>query len=356
MKIEKGHYVPKELITSEAIHEAVVKCFVAAGFKDCRPRYGNFKRNDFFAGLFVDNAGEISWGDKGTNAKTPLTLQQLFTAENGLAWPDWAEEIRANKDRVYFSSGLKLEFICGSTYSADSVVLATRQPKEKEVNEALDKAVIELTGVWSVGGGNADHLRIEKNLLFSEKPGDKQYICTYAEFESRAKQLGYINGFRWGVEYPTNGKRPDLPDDVILQVQHSQTVWMVDLLPVDACNYHVITAFRIADNRYKPADTSYLDGSSLTHSEESLTHKDGEIDQAIPAFCKLPNSLQDLYQESFDKWVDKKQAERKYELERNKVVEAAAQKFHNSIMPDYSGQPFIDGLCALYDAGFLKMP
>lgn len=25
--------MPKELITSEAIHEAVVKCFVAAGFK-----------------------------------------------------------------------------------------------------------------------------------------------------------------------------------------------------------------------------------------------------------------------------------------------------------------------------------
>ena len=33
MKIQKGHYVPKELITSEVIHEAVVKCFVAAGLK-----------------------------------------------------------------------------------------------------------------------------------------------------------------------------------------------------------------------------------------------------------------------------------------------------------------------------------
>jgi len=47
---------------------------------------------------------------------------------------------------------------------------------------------------------------------------------------------------------------------------------------------------------------------------------------------------------------------RKAEAERKRVVDAAAAKFHASIMPDYSGQPFIDGLSALYDAGFLRMP
>jgi hypothetical protein len=49
-------------------------------------------------------------------------------------------------------------------------------------------------------------------------------------------------------------------------------------------------------------------------------------------------------------------ATRKAEAERKRVVDAAAAKFHASIMPDYSGQPFIDGLSALYDAGFLRMP
>ena len=42
--------------------------------------------------------------------------------------------------------------------------------------------------------------------------------------------------------------------------------------------------------------------------------------------------------------------------EREKVIEAAAQAFHANCMSDYSGQPFLDGLSALYDAGLLRLP
>lgn len=42
--------------------------------------------------------------------------------------------------------------------------------------------------------------------------------------------------------------------------------------------------------------------------------------------------------------------------EKEKVIQAAASEFHKKCMADYSGQPFIDGLTALYDAGMLQMP
>lgn len=146
MKIAKGHYVPKELITSEAVHEAVVKCFVAAGFKDCRPSYGNFKRMESFAGLSVDKQGEISWGDKGSSAQEPLTLQQLFTAENGLQWPDWAEIVIGGDRFVYFKGDGHMQTISGDFKSPPfgGNVLAIRQPKEAchivEVNEMVFNA------------------------------------------------------------------------------------------------------------------------------------------------------------------------------------------------------------------------
>ena len=132
MKIQKGHYVPKELITSEAIHEAVVKCFVAAGFKktDNAGRF-DVPRGD---GLCIASDGEIMWGGVGLSAKEPLTLHQLFTAENGLEWPAFAQYVKASSHWVYFVSerGGAIQFISGDNYSAESEILATRQPKEKE--------------------------------------------------------------------------------------------------------------------------------------------------------------------------------------------------------------------------------
>lgn len=45
---------------------------------------------------------------------------------------------------------------------------------------------------------------------------------------------GFINGYRWGVEYPTNGKKPDLPDDIYIDVkcEKGTNEWQVML------NYH----------------------------------------------------------------------------------------------------------------------
>jgi hypothetical protein len=289
MKIQKGHYVPKELITSEAIHEAVVKCFVAAGFKDDRPEYGDYESKSG-TGLCVSDSGRFICG--GTiSCKNPLTLQQLFTAENGLKWPDFAEGIAANDHSVWFYSVGMSRVISGQIAHppVGGEILATRQPKEKEVNEALDKAVIELNGVFPepyIYGVIGKYAIIGDMVAF--KVNNYQYttFCTVDEFTQRAKELGFINGYRYGVEYPTNGNRPDLPDDVLIDIKCNagSDNWggWTDLDVSDASwtkeeNDIPASSFKIIDPRYRPQDTSYLNASS---QDQSLTHK--SADETIP--------------------------------------------------------------------------
>lgn len=231
MKIEKGHYVPKELITSEALHEAVVKCFVAAGFEDRRPHYGNVGSPPDRGGLCVYHDGDIQWASSSEACKQSLTLQQLFTAENGISWPDWAESIDTDGKAVWFHGRRTHELIAGEIGRGPVVMtLATRQPKEEEVQS-----------------------------------------------EVLSKKLGFIGKYRWGVEYPTNGKRPELLDDVEVEIFSTvDSRWSEG--PVRIWNWNVssIMKFRITDQRYKTDDTSYLNAptqaQSLTHSEEGLTH------------------------------------------------------------------------------------
>lgn len=42
--------------------------------------------------------------------------------------------------------------------------------------------------------------------------------------------------------------------------------------------------------------------------------------------------------------------------DRERVISEASKVFHSKCMSNYSGQPFLDGLGALYDAGMLKSP
>lgn len=41
-------------------------------------------------------------------------------------------------------------------------------------------------------------------------------LCSTEDYKGVARKMGYINGYKYGVEYPTNGKKPDLPDDVVV--------------------------------------------------------------------------------------------------------------------------------------------
>ena len=60
--------------------------------------------------------------------------------------------------------------------------------------------------------------------------------------------------YEYGVEYTTNGVKPDLPDDVLVEVTYSKSgTWFENT--VDDIRWLVggVVSFRIVDQRYKPA-------------------------------------------------------------------------------------------------------
>lgn len=147
MRIEKGDYIAKEDITSEAIHALVVKCFEAAGFKKPE-KSGNFKAflND---GLCVCPDGEVMWGANGYSAKRRLTLQQLLTAENSIKWPDWAVDVQLVAGASMFTDGNEIaERVAGGCtikYPSgidDCKILATRaKPEQGWFDYNIHKAI-----------------------------------------------------------------------------------------------------------------------------------------------------------------------------------------------------------------------
>lgn len=66
---------------------------------------------------------------------------------------------------------------------------------------------------------------------------------------------GWVNGLKYGVEYPTNGEKPDLPDDVLVERQGLNSKTWFSLCSSWAVRWDNCSAFRIVDDRYKPKDT-----------------------------------------------------------------------------------------------------
>lgn len=58
-----------------------------------------------------------------------------------------------------------------------------------------------------------------------------------------------LNGYEWGKEYPTNGKRPDLPDDLEIE---GLTPCLWNKCTVSTMWWNMVKSFRITDLRYKP--------------------------------------------------------------------------------------------------------
>ena len=140
----------------------------------------------------------------------------------------------------------------------------------------IDKAVHDLKGVLPdlvhppEYGANIDvgcYFLAPPYIYFMGIAGGRA-ICTKSEFEKRARELGYINGYRWGVEYLTNGKKPDLMEDVLIDAkcEKGTNEWLgwtdmevSDAAWTDTDNQFPVSSFKIIDPRYKPKDTSYLD-------------------------------------------------------------------------------------------------
>ncbi len=139
--------------------------------------------------------------------------------------------------------------------------------------ELLDKAVHELKGVLP-SDGCVTYREIHDYICKRTDTGSfyPSSICSVSEFEKRARELGYINGYRWGVEYPTDGEKPTLPDDVIVEMRRINGSWHEDGEDeLDQFHHRSFSAFKITDKRYKPADTGYLNACTVEHLAHTKT-------------------------------------------------------------------------------------
>lgn len=104
------HYVPKELITNEAIHAAVVyalECaggYIAGGFGE----YPWQKSNSRSLGLCTDEKRKIMWSSVCT--EEPITLQQLFNHED-FKWPEGMGKIGYVDNKVVFYNDQEYSYI-----------------------------------------------------------------------------------------------------------------------------------------------------------------------------------------------------------------------------------------------------
>lgn len=193
-----------------------------------------------------------------------------------------------------------------------------------------------------------------------------------------------LNGYRWGVEYPTNSKKPDLPDDFIVCIDRDLSTSARDSVAV--WNWAMIKSFRITDQRYKPADTSYL-VSETPESKSNAENVSDWYDYEAQKAVALPPV--DLICESFnhqrDEWVKVKtlKAETKSKelacvtleseghwgwlfwgckfrpLDHNRKAEAEKKRVVDAVVSAWSDIPdmtdFKECFSKLYDLGYLRM-
>jgi len=124
------------------------------------------------------------------------------------------------------------------------------------VSEELDKFIIENNGIWPAFQGDSVRLGALATAYFK------------CEFEKRSKELGFINGYRWGVEYLAGFKKPKIDDDVILVVNSHNVGEFTGERAVRNNMWNLTRSFKITDPRYKPADTSYLQTPAVEPAEE----------------------------------------------------------------------------------------
>jgi hypothetical protein len=266
--------------------------------------------------------------------------------------------------------------------------------------ELIDNAVHELKGVLPKDcspkelGGYGVCMNV---LCRPDLPMDHRYVCTKEEFQQRARELGYVNGYRWGVEYPTNGSKPDLPDDVIIQLSAPMCRGALSVFAGSAMYAAKGATFKITDERYKPEDASYLDEyfavqgidqQKIKNTLISDIAEQGWFDYTNQKALRLPPvGVECEYEDSpevkhYSKCTilavlneafafsrpDYKNTiftgnlrthvlrpldwNRKAEAERKRVVDAVFE-FTYDEDKDY---PTWNELAALYDAGFLRMP
>lgn len=138
----------------------------------------------------------------------------------------------------------------------------------------IDEAIAKLKGLW--GGDELEYLiDVSHSMMYVPKTLSSTYlICTRQEFEQRAKELGYINGYKYGVEYPVLCEKPDdLPDDVEVECFSKNSLkWYSAKRAASERDWSGTILFRIADERYKQKEQNMNDLPPVksTHNDFKL--------------------------------------------------------------------------------------
>jgi hypothetical protein len=216
--------------------------------------------------------------------------------------------------------------------------------------KTLDDAVVELGGVWPSMIDYMTKFEGKNDWRCTRSPENGLYICAREQFQQRAKELGFVNGYRWGIEYATNGKMPDLADDVKVSCEFkSHNIYEYTAIDAEEVNWMDVVSFKITDQRYKPEDTSYLVSEIPESKQKAENVSVDEIAMAKKEFACLSPMLQDLMQESFDKVIARMEENRKAEAEKKRVVQQASFK-----VSEFRSLDKVLG--ELYDAGYLRSP
>lgn len=214
--------------------------------------------------------------------------------------------------------------------------------------------------MYDSGGSTTEPVEVGVRLLGA--------VISKDQFKQRAKELGFVGRYRWGLKYATDGKRPELADDVVIGGIEDYRDG-----PVDMWIWDNIKSFKITDPRYKPADTSYLDKPerSLDNGADwwdydnqkalrlppvgekvILKHKQTEQGIAELISCRGDevswwNVDGRRFQHDSQKHYEFKPLDHDRKAERKRVVDAVMREFPaaNELI-----------LCDMYDKGFLRLP
>lgn len=134
--------------------------------------------------------------------------------------------------------------------------------------ELIDMVVDLKRGLIGDGNEYANVVLYDSGLFYLvteeyAKATSGTVICNIDEYKHRARELGWIKGYKWGVEYPTNSKKPDLPDDTLVEIKvlcYDKWGCVLALGDIEywgsPSNALHPVAFRIVDERYKPKSKS----------------------------------------------------------------------------------------------------
>jgi hypothetical protein len=102
------------------------------------------------------------------------------------------------------------------------------------------------------------------DFVFGSTAYDREYfslVCDRNIFEMTAKELGYIDGYRWGIRYNYNGVKPNIKEKVKIEWWDGFNSAQCHLYQL---NWDGIKNFKIIDPAWKPRDTSYLTEDAST--------------------------------------------------------------------------------------------